>query len=340
VTIRTRVVRTFDDAALSPQTWDALLGRGDTDEVFLTRSWQRSWWQAFGRGELLMVLAEREGHLVAVAPLFLDSGMLYFVGSGGSDYLDFVGDISDPEILDALLGAAIEASGQPAGAVFYHVLSHSGTRDRLMASARRLGWDAIVEPGLPAPALDIAAHPDLALAATRKKSLLRHERHFISSGALTVEHLSDPDRIAPHLDELFTLHRDRWAGTDSPSLFLDPRQQSFYRDVACSAGADGWLRFTRLVWEGRTIACHFGFSYRGAFLWYKPAFAIDLARRSPGEVLLRQLLLAALAEGTQLFDFGLGEESFKSRFATTVRRVENISLFPRPATTSTDGAAA
>ena len=62
--------------------------------------------------------------------------------------------------------------------------------------------------------------------------------------------------------------------------------------------------------------------------WQKPAFAIDLARRSPGEVLLRQLLLAAIAEGATVFDFGLGDEPFKHRFATRIRHVHTWGLYP------------
>ncbi|HEY2202692.1 MAG TPA: GNAT family N-acetyltransferase [Solirubrobacteraceae bacterium] len=30
----------------------------------------------------------------------------------------------------------------------------------------------------------------------------------------------------------------------------------------------GWLRFTRVDWDGAPIAYHFGISFRGSFLWY------------------------------------------------------------------------
>jgi CelD/BcsL family acetyltransferase involved in cellulose biosynthesis len=63
-------------------------------------------------------------------------------------------------------------------------------------------------------------------------------------------------------------------------------------------------------------------------MWYKPSFAIELARFSPGEVLLRQLLLRAIEEGLAIFDFGLGEEPFKARFATHSRQVRNWGLYP------------
>ena len=63
-----------------------------------------------------------------------------------------------------------------------------------------------------------------------------------------------------------------------------------------------------------------------SYLWYKPSFAIDLAQRSPGEVLLRHLLLAALEEGAHTFDFGLGSEPFKFRFATQANHVKKWGL--------------
>jgi CelD/BcsL family acetyltransferase involved in cellulose biosynthesis len=80
--------------------------------------------------------------------------------------------------------------------------------------------------------------------------------------------------------------------------------------------------------NGKPVAFHLGFCYRGEYMWYKPTFDVELARSSPGEVLLRQLLLAALEEGANVFDFGLGDEAFKARFATQVNSVRNWGLYP------------
>lgn len=158
--------------------------------------------------------------------------------------------------------------------------------------------------------------------------MLRHERALRREGEMVVEHLSGGETISQHLSEFFDQHIDRWKAASYPSLFLDPKQKKFYERLSLLAGDTGWLRFTRLVWNGRAIAFHFGFSYNRNYLWYKPSFAIDLARRSPGEVLLRQLLLAALDEDAVTFDFGLGDEAFKHRFATHVNYVHTWGLYP------------
>ncbi|MEO5960903.1 MAG: hypothetical protein ABIZ49_14315, partial [Opitutaceae bacterium] len=130
-TITTRVLRGFDDPAFGPADWERLLATGRSDVVFLTSHWQKAWWESFGRGELLLVVAERDGAVVALAPCFSEAGMVYFVGSGGSDYLDFVGHIDAPEILDALLLEAKRRVAGFIGFVFYHVPERSNTAVRL-----------------------------------------------------------------------------------------------------------------------------------------------------------------------------------------------------------------
>src|SRR5438046_2227682 len=106
--LTTAVLPGFDDPAACPAAWGRLAAAGPTRTVFQTWHWQKAWWDSFVRGDLLLVLASRAGRPVALAPLFADGGMVFFVGSGGSDYLDFVGDTSDPGVLDALLGTARE----------------------------------------------------------------------------------------------------------------------------------------------------------------------------------------------------------------------------------------
>ena len=325
--VKARVLHGFDDTSFGTVQWQALLQQGPTDKVFLTSQWQRAWWESLGKGKLLLVLAERDGKPVALAPLYAASQMIFFVGSNAADYLDFIGNISDPEVLDALLETARECASDFLGFHFYKVLESSPTAGLLQEAAPRLGLTCLEKKTWPAPGLDLASRSEIGKAAARKQSLLRHERYFRRQGSLEVRHLSDGDAIRPHLGEFFEQHISRWANTRYPSKFLDPAWRDFYETLTRTATHTGWLRFTRVEWDDRAIALHYGFCYGGSYLWYTPAFAVDLARRSPGEVLLRQLLLAAMGEGAAIFDFGLGDEPFKRRFATCVRHVRSWGLY-------------
>ena len=319
-----RMLSGFDD--LDAATWARLLAAGDTDAVFLTRPYLAAWWGAFGRGGLLLLLAEEDGTPVALAPLFTDGGMAFFVGSGGSDYLDVLGD-ADTEVLVALLDAARQSVPGFVGFRFYHVPDASRTGARLQAAAARLGLVRFDEGHLPAPALALR-DAGVAREAANKKSLRRHENALRREGRLAVTHLTDGAAIRPHLPAFFAQHEARWADTPWPSLFHDPAQRRFYERLTETAGDAGWLRFTRVTWDDRPVAFHFGFCLGGRYLWYKPSFDVALARRSPGEVLLRHLLLAAAEEDARTFDFGLGDEPFKRRFATHVPTVRTWGLYP------------
>lgn len=107
---------------------------------------------------------------------------------------------------------------------------------------------------------------------------------------------------------------ERWAGTPHPSLFLEPVQRQFYQSMADATSKTGCLRFSRLSLNGKPIAFHFGFLYAGEFLWYKPTFDIELARYSPGEVLVLHLLRASEAKHASVFHFGIVDEAFEHRF--------------------------
>ena len=180
-----------------------------------------------------------------------------------------------------------------------------------------------------APSLDLFSDRTVAIAATNKKSLVRHEKFFLREGGIKVHDLRHRDEILPCLDEFFEQHLSRCTIASYPSLFRDRIQRDFYKRLTDFFSETDWLRFTRVDWQGRPIAFHFGFCYRGSYLWYKPSFAPDLARHSPGEVLIRQLLLAAIGEGAQVFDFGIGDESFKHRFATHETTLRTWGLYPQ-----------
>lgn len=314
----------FADARCAASVWNTLLA-DSTNVVFLTHQWQESWWNNFDRTGLMLLGIYIDNELKAIAPFFTEEGMVYLVGSGGSDYLDLIGRTSS-NMLEAILTRLADLVPNLIGIRLYHLPQRSATTMNLQSAAEHLGWMCRMEGGQVAPAADL--HPGVVDALANKKSLLRHEKFFSRSGELRVMHFSRASDISPRLEQFFEQHIHRWSATSSPSLFLEKRQRKFYGTVTAAASDSGWLRFTEIGWNGRPIAFHFGFHYYGSFMWYKPTFEMDLARHSPGEVLLRHLLLEAKRENASTFDLGLGDETFKSRFANRVERVSNWGLYP------------
>ena len=56
--ITTRILKGFDDPSFGRKGWEKLLAMNDT--IYLTWEYQRTWWEAFQRGRLLLIVAERD----------------------------------------------------------------------------------------------------------------------------------------------------------------------------------------------------------------------------------------------------------------------------------------
>jgi hypothetical protein len=85
------------------------------------------------------------------------------------------------------------------------------------------------------------------------------------------------------------------------------------------------LRFAVLELNGQPIAYHFGFELDKKLVWYQSAFDVDYWEYSPGEVLLGELLRYAGENNLREFDFTVGGEAYKRRFANEFR--ENFVVY-------------
>ncbi len=333
-----RRVQQWPATAVARQTlrarWEALLTDAHGASIFQTFEWHEAWWESFGAGHELQLLlvSDRDDRLLAIAPMMLlrqrrlgfEQRQLMLIGTcnHASDYADLIvargNSAARRLLLDAIAAdrgwSTLELRNLPAGSPTAAILGEC--------------------KGLPAPLLQFAAEaPALRFGdrsadrqAVNKKSLRRHLNGFAREGAVTLQPLDDIEAIEQHLDAFFDQHRQRWADTATPSLFADPDQQAFYRSLARRLAGSGRLRFDAVCWQQRVIAYHFGFECNGVFIWYKPSFDPSLQQRSPGEVLIKLLLDDALVRGLDEFDFTVGSEAFKFRFANVIRQVQRLRV--------------
>jgi len=322
-----RQVDSFDALRPRREEWNALAARGATNSVFQTFEWHDCWWRNFGdRYELLLLVAEQDQKLVGVAPLMrsvqrlmrLKLRTVEFIGAPwGSDYCDLV----------------YVPGGEVPAAMVQWLAEHDDS------------WDLLQLSNLPDTSLSLQAVPELLRqrqymtqaeqlcgAPTRvfrdpaedqklpqKKSLKRHYNWFQKNGELEFRNCTDVDETLGYLDTFFQQHIDRRGKTDAPSQFLDARDQSFYRDLVRELLPRGWLVFSAVLFNASPIAFHVGFEFADRFIWYKPTFDVHWEKHSPGEVLIKGLLEYALARGVSEFDFTIGEEEFKYRYANLTR---------------------
>lgn len=307
--------------------WDVLAAANGHTSVFATSAWLAAWSRTLAPQANLRTFRLRhqgrpQGRLVAAAALVGEGGAIGFAGAGPSDYADVLIDPELPEpqarqALEQLLGQALD-SGLGRYLKLNRIPGDSPTLNRLRAGHP----PAVLQQRVEAPRMDMAAAPEVL----GKKSLKRHDNGLKRKGEVTCETFRRHADVAPRLDDFFELHVRRWADTPTPSLFLEPANRAFYQAASQNLDALDALRFTEIRLDGRLVAAHYGFLWNGRFVWYKPCFEPELAKSSPGEVLIKRLVELALEEGAELFDFTLGGESFKHRFATSVPHVHTAEI--------------
>jgi CelD/BcsL family acetyltransferase involved in cellulose biosynthesis len=316
------VLEDFDDPAVDPDGWDRLLAPS-AETIFLTHAWQRAWWRAFGGDRLLLVLAERDGAPSAIAPLFAADEMLFPVGSGGSDYLDFIGRI-DQQTLTSMLDAARRRLPDFVGFGFYHLPIQSPTTALLPAVAASLGLELYREEGSVAPYADLT---DAALAArlTTRRSVRKEQARMARAGKLCAR-IAQGEELDTWLELFFAQHSARWRSVGQESLEQD-EARSFCREIVHAGHRAGWLRFTMLEWRCAPAAFDISVIRGGSQLSWLVSRDASIKEHSPGRVLRAHVVKGAIDAGARRFDFGLGDEDYKLLDATGSTEVANWSLY-------------
>jgi CelD/BcsL family acetyltransferase involved in cellulose biosynthesis len=329
------VARDFAALESRIEEWNRLVERAQTNTVFQTYECHASWWKVFGADRrLLILLAEADGELIGLAPLMASERsfvghtqrMVEFIGARSFDYCDFIIDRTRPDVLPLFLSEL--ADGEDAFDQLYlrNIPGSSTTVGELRRFFESSGFLTDIRVLYEAPTRlfnDPAADQQLP----NKKSLKRHYNYFRRSGELEFRNCTNAEEVLRYLDGFFEQHIRRRAVTDTPSLFLDERMRSFFRELVRTLAPRGWLLFSVVLFNQKAIAMHFGFEYGNRIIWYKPAFDMDYATHSPGEVLIRYLFEYALQRKVGELDFTIGKEPFKYRFANHTRSNYAVCAF-------------
>ncbi len=294
-------------------------------DLFQRPEWLEPWWRHLAGGSRASFDRPHRHQSIDVV---IDGQMGFLPGTGVSDYLDVQPSGATEDEVGLLLSEVFRRYPDTLGFRFHLVPDSSPTSGAIAQASQRLGLLAVEEDWLAAPKLQLLGNRDHAIRAANKSSLRRHEAKLKKLGRLDALHTSDASIILPFLSRLFEQHQDRWRATPTPSRFNRPEHRRFLEDVTRRLHESGCLRFTALLLDEEPVAFHFGFHSNGTTLWYLPTYDLRFAQCGPGEVLLRHVLLQAIEEGADVFDFGIGDEPYKRRFADSQTIVRTWGVYP------------
>ena len=206
-------------------------------------------------------------------------------------------------------------------------------RDAPWVDALASGWS----PRLNGAQLREDVLPQLALPATWDEFLAgrsrnfrnqvgRKERNLVRKHGAVFRRTEDPHSLPADMKTFFALHEGRWADDDITSSLLEPRTQLFHGDFAAAALEQGWLRLWFLEADGQEVATIYGWTVGDRACYFNAGWDPRWSGESVGLVLLAHAVRSAIEEGAAVYDFLLGDEQYKYRFASDERPVESVQL--------------
>jgi CelD/BcsL family acetyltransferase involved in cellulose biosynthesis len=301
--------------------WRRLAARAGNP--FLTWPWASAWLSLVAPGG--QVLAQRcvdaNGKTVGILPLHLSRArglrLLRLIGHGPADEL---APICAPEDRPAVAAA------------FARFVATPGPWD--VCLAERLpaadGWPArlggrTVRRELSSEVELTTSDWDEFLAGRSsnfRQQARKFERRLIRDHGLRYRLVDDPGTLEEDMETLFRLHDARWG---AETVAFTPGLRPFHREVAATALSEGWLRMWFAELDGAPAAVWYGFRLGGADWFYQQGRDPAWERSSVGFVLTAHALRDAVEAGLSRYRFLLGDEEYKSRFASSEPEIETVA---------------
>ncbi len=164
------------------------------------------------------------------------------------------------------------------------------------------------------------------MSKTLRYNFRRGTKELETLGA-RVEVFKDPSEIGKRIPELVRLSATRWEAKGKTSSLQQGGVTGFLSEFA--AVAEPSVQLYQIVErEGKTAAMLLVFYNGESVLYYQGGFdpSSELARFSPGVVLIGTAVREAIERGVRYFDFLRGDESYKTDWTDEARVTATLQI--------------
>ena len=310
---------------LAPE-WNALVERDPRATPFSRPEWLIPWRREFSGGELHCLAMRADGRLVGLLPMFLHEWegrrQSTLLGNGITDYLDL---ISDPPF-----------AAECARAVYEYLEAIRSEWD--LCDWQDLPYDSPLidnapswlrpstQPSTPCTRASLprdAAEFESGLPHGLRRTIRIATRRLEREGELRFETHRAP--TSELLSQLLQLHQTRWCTKGGPdSMYDQPGPQRFLLKSARAFTSSGKLRLFVLRWRDEIHAAILALADRERMWGYLTGMNPEIARFSPGSLLLHYAMKQAIDEGAISWEFLRGLEAYK--FQWGAREIQKVRL--------------
>ncbi len=316
--------------------WRELQKCAANDNPFLAFEWLAAWWRHFGsRYRLRILLAERDGVVIGIAPLVLAKRFgftrLQFLGRPFSDYSDFL--LSDDrdhclaQLLDymhrRLRWDQLDLEGIPETSPNLSLLQSLWAK-RTVVSRRSAH---LLTPYLPISTswqeYLSTLKPKLRSDTTRRMHLLERQ------GQVNFQRCTDREEALHLLDVMAAQKSYRYRTTGARDILQTGTTLAFFKEAVRGMWARGNVDISCLSLDRKPVAIHFGFRSQDKFFHYMPSFDHTYGEYSVGRLLNYRLLEASFRDGLKEFDFLAGGDAYKYDWTQHQRCLHRLTSYRR-----------
>ena len=322
---RLEVFRTVPADAEFRQQWNALAQSMEHPEVFYTWEWAAAVSRSFAEVRPLILAMFRDNSLAGIVALE-ERNLGTFLTAPTADYCEFVSAPADrrefielvlQELIDLRLGS-LKLSNIP---------SESETVGVLRSVSTKLDYAQFSRPAYSCAQVLLESPQRRIQAATAARNSPKRTARLSRLGAIRLEHCCEWREFAGEFDNFVNAHIARFRAQGKVSSLEEHERRHFLQELGALLSEQGSLRCSVLRLGDRPVAWHFGMAYQGKWFWYQPAFDLSCDGASPGTYLLREVIReAATSPEFTAIDLGLGDESYKTQYASSARRTLHFTL--------------
>jgi CelD/BcsL family acetyltransferase involved in cellulose biosynthesis len=323
--------------------WRDFLARVENDSPYWRPEWILAALRAYSPGaKVVVITVRRSGNLCAILPLVLERGKFaglparklrapLTTGGVGVDVACALSGAEQEEALELIWKVIHQKKGWDVvelPSVFHDAAIESLPRLAQKDGHRTGSWLVPLIaffsiPNGPAAKKDLEKYP----RHPKLRSKVR-QRETKLSALGTVRLLRTEKDGNSELQRFYEMEASGWKGKGKSAIISDPRSRQFFDEVTREAERLGYLCLYTLELDGKPIAAHIGFTYRGRYWAAKSTYDESYRDYAPGHLIVKAILQDCSERGISEYVMGIRED-WKMEWTQDVRKRKYQCIFSK-----------
>lgn len=336
--MQVEVVSTYEGLLRLESDWKYIFEKSQSNNPCVSWEFFSLWWKHYANDQKMLILLVKDGtDIIGIAPLMSINGnfvtlrkpiIRFLSDDTAADYMDFVILCNNKEVVRTILHFLVKLENW--GRIDLRRIPICSTNlEEIKAVSSSLRYPCMIKINCVSPIVRIEGTWD-SYCHHLSKGLRQDIRTTLNKlrkiGEIRFE-VSEKNNLKVALDALFNFHKGRQIYKPGRSIFESEKYCNFISDLAFTFFERGWAELSTLKVNGRIISVVFGLKMNKVFYYCTPAFDPSFSKYSLGKLHIYFLLKNCFEQGYDKFDFTIGDEPYKLKWANDSMENYEIKIY-------------